>query len=57
MDKLILLEKEYSDEDLCDMERDVSEIYDNPEHKSIKKDVYGFTKGTYKVLVTYEEEE
>ena len=55
----VLLEKEYSSEDLADVERDVSEAHEFPRDKAylhIEADKHGFLPGTYKLLFVYVEE-
>lgn len=49
-----LLNKEYSAEELCDIERDVAECYDK---LTAEPDEYGFVPGNFKVVITYEEEQ
>jgi len=54
-EKYVLLKKEYSEEDLYDLERDVSEIHDFPkdaEYKRLKNDD-DFKAGTYLVTIVY----
>ena len=51
-----IFEKEYIAEQLSDVERDISECFNedyNPEVKYIPIGEYGFTKGTFKVTVTW----
>lgn len=52
-----LLDKEYSQESLYDLDRDISEIHQfpvDPEYNSIKNPVDpDFISGTYKVTVVY----
>jgi hypothetical protein len=52
-----LLDKEYSAESLCDIDRDVYEIHQfpvDPEYKLIKNPVEpDFISGTYKVTIVY----
>lgn len=53
-----LFEKEYDGESLYDCYRDVSEAIDsdyNPLIKDIPQDEYGFQKGKFKVVITWEE--
>jgi hypothetical protein len=51
--KKVLLDEEYCCEALCDVERDVYEAIEDCDGEV---DEYGFTKGTYKVTITYTEE-
>lgn len=46
-----LLAKDYDDESLYDLERDVSEAVD--ESHAIPKDEHGFRKGTFRVTITW----
>ena len=51
-----LFEKDYSSEELCDLERDISECFDpafNKKAALIPVDRYGFSSGTYKVTVEW----
>ena len=56
---MILFKKEYSAEELCDLERDVSESLDgdyNAIAHTIPTDEYGFQRGRFKVLIEWEPE-
>lgn len=55
---MILLKKEYSGEELCDLERDVAEALDgdyNAIAHVIPTDEYGFQSGRFKVTIEWEE--
>jgi hypothetical protein len=55
----VLLSKEYSCEELNDVERNVSEALEFPKDKAfliVKRDEHGFSSGTYKLLFVYEED-
>lgn len=57
---MITFEKEYYGESICDVYRDVSEAFDekyNPILKDIPIDKDGFQKGTFKVLITWRNDE
>ena len=54
----IIFEQEYSDEDLYDIERDVTEAIDETFNEKLKsvlpeRDKHGFVSGTFKVKITY----
>lgn len=52
----VLLDKKYSAEELCDVERDVYEAFDEnftPAAMGIPVGEHGFTEGTYTVLVVW----
>lgn len=56
-----IFEKEYSDEELYDVSRDVIEAFDSDYNEKIKeiekicpKDEYGFSDAIWKVTITYE---
>ncbi len=54
---MILFKKEYCDEELYDVERDVSECFDldfNPKVKDIPVGEDGFTEGTYTITIEWE---
>lgn len=53
----LLLNKQYSAESLCDVQRDVSEAFDpafTPQAQGIPQDEQGFETGTYTVIVKWE---
>ena len=53
-----LFEKEYNGESISDLWRDTSECFDerhNPVAKDIPQDRYGFQKGKFKVVITWED--
>ena len=57
--KKVLLEKKYSAEELSDVQRDVSEAFDErmtPEAAGIPKDEHGFEVGVFKVTITWQAE-
>lgn len=49
-----LLNKTYSGESIVDVERDV---YEALADDSIPQDEYGFAKGQYRVVITFEEDD
>jgi len=52
----VLLNKEYCDEELADLGRDVAEIHTFPqddEYKKLKPDEHGFLGGSYSVKIIY----
>ena len=56
MKSITLLNKNYSDESLYDLERDIDEsFYDefNPELLDIPKDKHGFRTGTFSVSIVW----
>ena len=56
---MILFKKEYDDESLYDLDRDVSEAIDddfNPKLKSIPTDEHGFRVGKFTVTIEWSEE-
>jgi len=56
MDKITLIEKDYCSEELCDLDRDVSECLDplfTPGAKHIPVDEHGFHPGVFKVSITW----
>lgn len=50
---ITLMAKCYHDEDLCDMEQDIEDCLNNT---MIQKDENGFSRGTYSVVVIYNED-
>lgn len=54
MKSILIFTEEYDSESLADMFRDIEE---NLHHEDVECDEYGFSKGTYKVIVTYTEED
>ena len=57
---MILFEKEYDGESMCDMDRDLCEAFIeayNPEMKQVQRDQYGFCKGTFKLTIEWESDE
>jgi len=53
---MILFEKNYDGESLCDLSRDVHEAFKedfNPIVKNIPCDEYGFQSGTFKVTIEW----
>lgn len=53
----LLLNKRYSAEELCDVQRDVLEAFDSdftPQAAGIPQDEHGFETGTYTVIVKWE---
>ena len=60
MKHITLLSKSYCCEELCDLERDVSEMLTFPhdtEYLKVLPDEHGFTEGNYRVEIVYIEEE
>jgi len=56
---MIIFEKEYDGESLCDLNRDVSEAFDadfNPIVSKIPTDKYGIQLGKFKVVMMWSEE-
>lgn len=56
---MIMFEKEYDGESICDVQRDIIEAFDsrfNPHVKDIPQNEDGFPLGTFVVTVTYKEE-
>jgi hypothetical protein len=56
---MIIFKKEYDDESLYDLDRDVSEAIDddfNPKLKSILTDEHGFRLGKFTVTIEWSEE-
>ena len=53
-----IFEKEYDGESICDVERDMLEVF-NPEYNDeindIPTDEHGFTLGTFKITITWDE--
>lgn len=52
----VLLDKQYSSEELSDVERDVWECLDptfNPAIKEIPQDEHGFHQGTFRIQVIW----
>jgi len=59
MTGLTIFTKEYSGEELCDVDRDVSEAFDpNINHRviDIPQDINGMQTGHFTVTITWEEE-
>ena len=57
---MIFFDKEYDDESLYDLERDVHEAFDprfNPAMPVLEKDANGFTAGRYRVVMYLLEED
>ena len=57
---MIFFDKEYDDESLYDLGRDVYEAFDpefNPAMPVLEKDEHGFTNGRYRVVIYLLEEE
>lgn len=57
---MIIFQKKYGGEDLCDVYRDVSEAFDedfNLEMDHVPQDEHGFCKGTFNVMITWTERE
>lgn len=53
---MIILNKVYHGEDLCDLDRDISEMFNeefDPTIATIPKDEHGFMKGAFKVQVEW----
>ncbi len=51
-----IFRKHYSAEELCDLDRDVSEVFDpvyNPAMKDIPQDEYGFQAGSFEVSIIW----
>lgn len=61
MSKHSIFHKVYTSEELCDLERDISEAFDpdfNPENiQPIEKDEHGFHKGSFKVSIVWRSED
>lgn len=59
-DSRVLLDKNYSAEELCDLSRDIHEAFDErftPAAAGIPKDEYGFDEGSFKVTITWSPDE
>lgn len=57
--KEMIFDQDYSSEELCDVERDVSEAFDpvfNSAMREIAVDEHGFHKGFFRVKIEYIEE-
>ena len=57
---MILFEKEYDGESLYDAGRDLAEAFVedyNPLMRKIPQDKHGFQLGTFKVVITWEEDD
>jgi hypothetical protein len=54
---MIVFKKEYYGESLVDLDRDISEMYDDHRFEQIPVDEHGLHKGTFTVTVTWENEE
>jgi hypothetical protein len=52
--KVVLLDKNYSSEELNDVGRDVDECFG---YGDIEIDEHGFSKGSYKITVVYTEDD
>ena len=55
---MIIFEKVYDGESICDMDRDICEAFlerYNPEMKEVPRDEYGFCKGTFTLKVEWKE--
>jgi hypothetical protein len=53
---MIILDKKYDGESIVDLDRDISEMFDeefDPRIETIPKDKHGFMKGTFKVTVEW----
>ncbi len=53
---MIILDKKYDGESIVDLDRDISEMFNeefDPRIETIPKDVHGFMKGTFKVTVEW----
>jgi hypothetical protein len=53
---MMILEKTYDGESIVDLDRDVSEMFDeefDPRIETIPRDEYNFMKGTFKVTVEW----
>jgi hypothetical protein len=61
MTKRRIFFKEYSSEELCDLERDMSEAFDprfNPKNiTQLETDEHGFHKGTFRVSIVWRSED
>lgn len=56
-EEIVVLNQNYCDEDLVDLERDISESLDagfNPALRSIPLDEHGMSSGVWRVLITWE---
>lgn len=56
---MIIFKKEYDDESLYDLDRDVSEAIDddfNPKLKAIPTDEHGFRVGKFTITIEWSEE-
>jgi len=57
---MIIFEQKYSGESMCDIYRDVDEAIDErytPILKTIPKDEFNFHKGTFKLTITWSDED
>lgn len=53
----VILHKEYSDESIYDMERDVAELYDSKEYTLVPSDKKsGFKRGKFALTVIWHDE-
>jgi hypothetical protein len=52
--KQVIIEREYSDESLYDLETDINWAIEEFE-KKLTKNEHGFAKGIFKMTLTYEE--
>ena len=50
---VIVLDKSYSSEELCDVDRDVSEAIQDSD-LGIEPDEYGFHPGAFRIVITYD---
>ena len=60
IDSIFLLKKTYCGESLCDVDRDVSEVFDpdfTPQAANIPRDEHGFSKGSFIVTVEWRNDE
>lgn len=58
--RMILLEKEYGGESICDVHRDMEEAFDaemTQQLKLIPQDEHGFQKGTFHVIIQWHPED
>ena len=53
---MIIFDRHYSSEELCDIEKDIWHMFDGDTAK-IPKDEHGFHKGEFRVTVEWIEEE
>ena len=56
MENKLLFKQEYSDEALCDLDRDIYEMFGDPVWESVPEGDYGFKRGMFTVTVEWKDE-